>query len=125
MVRRRGNVFKYPLVGNVAAARVGERIEGSQHGFSVDQNPEDPAGLAASRAVVLAEYCLGKVQMQLINAGLQRDVITEIAFASGAEQLRIGRRRDGMVGRSEDGSAAEEPVAGPDIAGPVHMPNCR
>src|ERR1039457_3319364 len=118
----RRDVFEDSLVGRVAPARVGDHVKDPQPGFIVDQNPEDPAGFAASGRVVLAEERFGKIQMQLINTWFERDIVGEIAFAPGAEQLRIGRPGDRMVGRAKVGSAPEEPVAGPDVADPVHMP---
>src|ERR1019366_8832060 len=86
----RTNALEYFDVGGIASRRVGGYIQKSRQEFAaIGVDSKNTRSFAAAADVVFAENGFGKVEPQLIDALLQRNVVGEIALPPVIKNLRI------------------------------------
>jgi hypothetical protein len=111
-ILRRRNPREYLHLGDPAAAGISQHIEVAQQRFAIGQNGDLAAAFASARRTLRSIKGLGKVQVQLVHARLQGNVVAEISLPAAAIDDRI-LCPPNMLDRARDSRAASEVGARP------------
>ena len=93
------DVFKYLNIGD-CRARVIDHVEPAQQGAAIQGDIKNPRGFAAASHVIVSIDRFREIELQLIIAGQQRDIVPKTALSPGLIDAVVARTNHRVDARS-------------------------
>ena len=105
------DVSEDALIGDIRAGRVSHDVKRTQNEISVDGNPEKALAFATGLgADEISQSRFGKMKMQFVLTGCQRDVVPKVAAPQMAVNIGVQRPQDSFGWTDEHIASREKPV---------------
>src|SRR5271157_6182646 len=114
-IRCRRDVFENTLVPNVVPPSIFDDVEELDQGLPVQQNIEHTAGFTSPAEASRSKVCFQKVEVQLVAAGPEGDVVRKISKAEVLIQLRVWGARQILQLLNRHIAPGIVPITQPDI----------